>query len=144
MWPPQAVRNGPSVMPGAVAVEDELGRVISLATFTPEVSTADLAYGCDCGSWVKCCVWRNASLHRRHLFQPAIPSQAQLQAVACVSRITAEGTVGVASATFTPEVGRAGFAHGHRLWVVTDCCVQLNASLRLRPRARPPYRGCLS
>ena len=35
MW--QAVRNGPAVMPGAVAVEDELGRVISLASFTPEV-----------------------------------------------------------------------------------------------------------
>lgn len=35
--PPKAVRNGPGVMPGAVAVEDELGRVISLATFTPEV-----------------------------------------------------------------------------------------------------------
>ena len=33
----QAVRNGPAVMPGAVAVEDELGRVISLANFTPEV-----------------------------------------------------------------------------------------------------------
>lgn len=32
-----AVRNGPSVHPGAVAVEDELGRVISLANFSLEV-----------------------------------------------------------------------------------------------------------
>ena len=46
----QAVRNGPGVMPGAVAVEDELGRVISLATFTPEVGPAGVhtvtAEGC--------------------------------------------------------------------------------------------------
>ena len=32
-----AVRNGASVHPGAIAVEDELGRVISLVTLTPEV-----------------------------------------------------------------------------------------------------------
>ena len=46
--PVQAVRNGPGVMPGAVAVEDELGRVISLATFTPEVGGSVL-HGHSCG-----------------------------------------------------------------------------------------------
>ena len=34
----------PGVMPGAVAVEDELGRVISLATFTPEVGRASVLH----------------------------------------------------------------------------------------------------
>lgn len=32
-----AVRAGPDALPGAVAVEDEQGRMLSLATLVPEV-----------------------------------------------------------------------------------------------------------
>ena len=39
------VMNGPDKHPGAVAVEDEFGRVISLATFNQQVNTWAMSPG---------------------------------------------------------------------------------------------------
>lgn len=55
----QAVMNGADKHPGAVAVEDEFGRVISLGTFNQQVCT--LSSHCVCGPTSRLHQWLRLS-----------------------------------------------------------------------------------
>ncbi len=48
----QAVMNGAEKHPGAVAVEDEFGRVVSLTAFDQQVSVRSHTEHTHCSAWV--------------------------------------------------------------------------------------------